>query len=146
MEHQDGKDLLCYIDHLKFEKHNQILLSNLFLWVSAIQLFVPINILFVQIRAQPDVTSGSSCPGNFKCPDSGLPFFFLTRLRTYQGFRNGEKPLILFSAILKFTFCQLMTSQQQSMVSYHLMPSVPMGLMLKRQLSLNLKVGGRGKV
>ena len=64
-------------------------------------------IMMVEIRAQPDVTSGSGCPGNFKCPDSGLPVFFLTGLRTYQSFRNGEKPLILFSAILKFTFCQL---------------------------------------
>ena len=45
-------------------------------------------------RAQPDITSGSGCQGNFKCPDSGLPVFFLPGLRTYQSFRNGEKPLI----------------------------------------------------
>ena len=43
-------------------------------------------------RAQPVITSGSGCPGNFKCPDSGLPFFLITGLRTYQSFRNGEKP------------------------------------------------------
>ena len=53
------------------------------------------NVIFFFIfksRAQPDVTSGSGCPGIFKCPDSGLPVFFLPGLRTYQSFRNGEKP------------------------------------------------------
>ena len=67
-------------------------------------------------RAQPDITSGSGCPGNFKCPDSGLPVFFLPGLIRVL---EMEKSL-LFSAILKFTFCQLflMTSQQQSMVSW----------------------------
>ena len=110
MEHQDGKDLLCYIDHLKFEKHNQILLSNLFLWVSAIQLFVPINILFVQIRAQPDVTSGSSCPGNFKCPDSGLPVFFLPGLRTFNILKVQEKPFWRLHCCPDFLFIVLHTS------------------------------------
>ena len=43
-------------------------------------------------RAQPDVTSGSGCPGILKCPDSGLPFFFLPGLRTFNTFKSQEKP------------------------------------------------------
>ena len=43
-------------------------------------------------RAQPVITSGSGCPGNFKCPDSGLPVFFLPGLRTFNTFKVQEKP------------------------------------------------------
>ena len=42
-------------------------------------------------RAQPDITSGSGCPGIFKCPDSGLPVFFLPGLRTFYPRETLEK-------------------------------------------------------
>ena len=51
---------------------------------------------FEQTRAQPDITSGSGCPGIFKCPDYGLPVFFLPGLRTFSTFKVQEKPQISF--------------------------------------------------
>ena len=46
------------------------------------------TLLIVKVgsRAQPDITSGSGCP------DSGLPIFFLPRLRTFNTFKVQEKP------------------------------------------------------
>ena len=52
---------------------------------------------FEQTRAQPDITSGSGCPGIFKCPDSGLPVFFLPGLRTFSTLKFKKSPRFLFS-------------------------------------------------
>ena len=46
----------------------------------------------MQIRAQPDITSGSGCPGIFKCPDSGLPVFFFPGLRTFNTLKFKKSP------------------------------------------------------
>ena len=38
------------------------------------------------------LTSGSGCPGIFKCPDSGISVFFLPGLWTFNTFKIQEKP------------------------------------------------------
>ena len=42
-------------------------------------------------RPKMDITSGSGCPEIFKCPDSGLPFFSLPWLQTFNTFKVKKK-------------------------------------------------------
>ena len=78
-------------------KHGKIL-RNIFMFLQT-QSKTQIGLLCNQrlyVRAQPDIMSGPEGRQIFKCPDSGLPVFFLPGLRTLKS-RNKIKKNVFCS-------------------------------------------------
>ena len=95
-------------------------------------------------RAQPDITSGSGCPGIFKCPDSRLPVFFPSGLRLFNTFKVQEKPQIYFSRwlLVEGKGCHLFLCFEFNL-TVQLTEVLKISLLF---LKSDCQVGGRGKV